>query len=137
MYLIDTNVISALRRPDQTSRSLVEWAGGISEDDLYLSVMTLYEIDIGIRRIERRDPGQGQGLRGWFDRRVVSGFRERILPIDPAIAIRASALQVPDPMPEADGLIAATALVHRLTLVTRNVRDFTRTGVEILNPWDL
>jgi len=136
MYLIDTNVISALRRPEQAPESLIEWASSASEGDLYVSAITLYEIDIGIRRLERRDPAQAEGLRGWFDRRVVSGFRERILPVDHAVSIRAAALQVPDPMPEADGFIAATALVHRLTLVTRNVRNFARTGVKIVNPWN-
>ena len=98
--------------------------------------MSVYEIEVGIRRIERRDPAQGEILRTWFSRRILPSFRARILPIDEAIAMQCAQLHVPDPRPERDSFIAATALVHRLTLVTRNVRDFVDTGVKFFNPWE-
>ena len=135
MYLLDTNVVSALRRPEREPRQIVTWAASVAEDELYLSALSIYEIEVGIGRLERRDQPQASRLRDWLDRRVVPGFRDRILPLDETVAARAAALQVPDSMPEADGFIAATALVHRLTLVTRNVRDFESSGVSLLNPW--
>jgi toxin FitB len=98
--------------------------------------MSVYEIDLGIRRVERRDSTQGEVLRAWFTKRVIGSFRDRILPITEAVAIQCAQLQVPNPRPERDSFIAATALVHRLTVVTRNVRDFVDLGVKILDPWD-
>jgi predicted nucleic acid-binding protein len=136
MYLIDTNVLSALRRPETAPPAVTEWAEAIPVGDLYLPVMSVYEIDLGIRRMERRDPAQGAVLRVWFSRRVIANFRDRILPINEAVAMRCAQLQVPDPRPERDSFIAATALVHRLTVVTPNVRDFVDMGVTVLNPWD-
>ena len=135
MFLLDTNVLSALRRPDTAPAQLVAWAAETPISDLYVSVMSVYEIDIGIRRIERRDTAQGGVLRAWFTRSVLGNFRGRILPVDEAVAMKCAELQVPDPKAERDCFIAATALVHRVVLVTRNVRDFTATGVELFNPW--
>ena len=136
MYLLDTNVVSSLRRPEQAPPPLVAWAAAVSVADLYLSVISLYEIELGIRRIERRDAAQGETLRRWFGGRIIAGFRDRILPISEPIALCCATLQVPDPRPERDCFIAATALVHRLTVVTRNERDFAGTGVTFLNPWE-
>lgn len=136
MFLLDTNVLSAMRRPDQAPPSLSAWAASIPVGDLYISAMSVYEIDFGIRRIERRDGQQGALLRNWFTRRVMGSFRDRILPMDETVAQRCAALQVPDPRPERDSFIAATALAHSLVLVTRNVRDFAETGVELFNPWN-
>lgn len=132
MFLLDTNVLSALRRPDTAPARLVAWAADIPVSDLYVSAMSVYEIDVGIRRIERHDTLQGNVLRAWFDRRILGNFRGRILPVDETVAVRCAELQVPDPKPERDCFIAATALVHRLVLVTRNVRDFAATGVDVL-----
>jgi predicted nucleic acid-binding protein len=134
MYLLDTNVVSALRRPQMAPPSLVAWAGSVAVENLFVSVITLYELELGIRRVERRDPPQGRVLRLWLERHVNAHFHGRILPIDDIIAARAAALQVPDPRPERDTFIAATALVHGLTVVTRNVRDFA--PVATVNPWD-
>jgi predicted nucleic acid-binding protein len=135
MFLLDTNVLSALRRPETAPAQLIAWAAETPIADLYMSAMSVYEIDIGIRRIERRDVIQGGVLRDWFNQGVLGNFRDRVLPIDASVAIKCAELQVPDPKAERDRFIAATALVHHLVLVTRKVRDFAATGVEILNPW--
>ncbi len=103
--------------------------------ELYLSVITLQELEIGVLLIERRDPAQGAVLRAWLDRQVLPSFAGRILAIDEAVALRSAALHVPHARPVRDGLIAATALVHRMTVVTRNEADFSPTGVPTLNPW--
>ncbi|MDR3516557.1 MAG: type II toxin-antitoxin system VapC family toxin [Azospirillaceae bacterium] len=136
MYLLDTNVVSVLRRPDTAPAPVVSWAAGIEVAEMYLSAMTLYELELGVQRIERRDQVQGEMLRTWLTRSVRTQFRDRILPIDDTVAARCASLQVPDPRPERDSFIGATALVHRLVLVTRNVKDFASMGVELLNPWD-
>jgi predicted nucleic acid-binding protein len=136
MFLVDTNVLAALRRPNHAPSAVAAWAAGVPVAELYLSVMSIYELDLGVRRIERRDSRQGEVLRAWFTRRVLGNFRNRILSIDDAVAARCAELQVLHPRPERDSFIAATALVHRLTVVTRNERDYAGTGVKILNPWE-
>lgn len=134
MYLLDTNVISELRKPS-ADPGVLRWAQNQVATDLFLSAITLYEIDLGVRRMERRDPRQGERLRRWFADGVLAQFTGRILPVDAAVALRAAALQVPDPRPERDCLIAATALVHGLTVITHNARDFLPTGVALVDPW--
>ena len=136
MYLLDTNVVSELRRPDRAERRVRAWAEGIAEGEFHLSVITILEIERGILRLARRDEEQARQLRGWLEGGVLAGFADRIVPVTLEIARRSAALHVPDPVPERDALIAATALVHRMTVVTRNVGDFGRTGVEVLNPWE-
>ena len=136
MFLLDTNVISTLRRPEIAPPGLLAWAGATPITDLYLSVMSVYELELGVQRIERRDPGQGQVLRRWLSGQVMPRFRDRVLAIDDVIAARCAALQIADPRSERDSFIAATALVHRCILVTRNVRDFAPMGIDILNPWE-
>jgi toxin FitB len=133
-YLLDTNVVSELRRP-HANDAVREWIRAQPVATLAISVVTVLELEIGIRRVERRDSGQGEVLRKWLDERVLAAFRERILAIDVEVARRASALHVPDPGPEGDTLIAATALVHGLTVATPNVADFTPTGVPLVDPW--
>jgi hypothetical protein len=137
MYLLDTDVVSALRRPDTAPASLVSWASEVEVAEQYLSAMTLYELELGVQRIERRDQIQGKMLRTWLSRSVRTQFRDRILPIDDTVAARCASLQVPDPRPERDSFMGATALVHRLVLVTRNVKDFAgMADLDLLNPWD-
>jgi len=138
MYLLDTNVISELRRIrlGRADARVTAWAASVDAAEMYLSVITIQELDIGVRLAERRDRSQGQVLRAWLDDHVLPAFAERILDVDIAIALRSAGLHVPDPRPLADGLIAATALVHGMTVVTRNVEDFRPTGVPLLNPWD-
>ena len=135
MYILDTNALSELRRRDRSDPGLASWVRGAVETRLYLSVMTVFEIELGASRIARRDPAQGAMLRAWIDDTVLVRFADRILPINAAVATRAARLHVPDPRPERDALIAATALVHGFTVVTRNVADFEPTGVAVLNPW--
>jgi toxin FitB len=136
MYLLDTNVVSELRRRDRTNPKVAIWADAVAPADLFLSAITVLEIEAGVLMVERRDQAQGVVLRAWLDGKVLPAFAERILPVDTAVAQRCARLHVPDPHAERDALIAATALVHRLTLVTRNVADFQRMGVALLNPWD-
>lgn len=133
-YLLDTNVVSELRRP-RAAGPVREWIRAQSPASLAISVVTLLELEIGVRRMEERDPNQGRLLRQWLDERVRTAFRGRILPIDAAVAVQAAELHVPDPRPERDSLIAATALVHGLIVATRNTGDFAPTGCRLLDPW--
>ena len=135
MYLLDTNVITALRRGNRIDPGVADWARGVDSAELFLSSITILEIETGILLMERRDPAQGAVLRSWMDHRVLPAFESRILPIDTSVAQRCARLHVPDPRAERDALIAATALVHRLKVVTRNVADFRPMGVDLINPW--
>jgi toxin FitB len=135
MFLLDTNVISELRREQLAHPNVALWAGSKFADDLFLSAITIMEIELGCLRLERRDPRQGKALRDWLENYVLDHFQGRILSIDTAIARQCARLHVPDPKPERDSMIAATALVHEITLVTRNTKDFARTGARIINPW--
>lgn len=138
MYLLDTNVVSELRkvRLGKADRHVANWADSIDAADLYLSAITIQEIEIGVLLAERRDSSQGAIFRSWMNDHVLPAFTGRILTVDTAVALRSARLHVPDPHPVRDGLIAATALVHGMTVVTRNVVDFAPTGVKTLNPWD-
>jgi len=137
MYLLDTNVVSELRkiRHGRADSRLAEWADSVDAVDLYLSAITVQELESGILLAERRDPPQGAIFRTWLNSHVLPAFTGRILPVDTAVAQRSARLHVPDPRPVRDGLIAATALVHGMTVVTRNAADFEPSGVAILNPW--
>src|SRR5262245_8393498 len=134
MFLLDTNIVSELRRPEKADPAIVTWAGTLPAASLFLSVISILEIEVGARRIERRDSAQGAILRAWIDNQILPRFEGRILAIDSAVALRCAQLHVPDPRAERDALIAATALVHGLTIVTRNVSDFEPMGVAVLNP---
>ncbi|WP_460116906.1 PIN domain-containing protein [Pseudomonas sp. S2_C03] len=134
MYLLDTNVISELRKP-QADANVVAWAKSILAPRLFISAITLKELETGVLRMERRDPAQGSVLRTWLKRHVMPAFDGRILAVDAAVALRCARLHVPDQANESDALIAATALVHGLTVVTRNIDDFKSSGVELINPW--
>ena len=134
-YLIDTNVWSELRNRGRADNNVRIWAEGANPAELYLSAVTVFELERGVLLIERRDPRQGARLRCWLEERVLEPFTGQILPIDARIARRCASLHVPDPRPERDALIAATALTHGLTVVTRNVGDFEPMGVALLNPW--
>lgn len=135
MFLLDTNVLSDLRRPDKANHGLAAWAGGMAPGDLFISAITLFEIELGVAQAGWKDAAKGKVLRAWIDGQVMPAFRDRIIPVDASVVQRCAPLHVPDPRPQRDGLIAATALVHRLTVVTRNVRDFEPMGVALLNPW--
>jgi predicted nucleic acid-binding protein len=137
MYLLDTNVISEIRkiRFGSANKNVAKWADDVDARELYLSVITVEELEIGVLLLERRDPKQGTVLRAWLDQQVLPAFEGRILEIDMAIVLRSAHLHVPNPKPLRDGLIAATALVHSMTVVTRNVDDFKMAGVKIFDPW--
>lgn len=136
MFLLDTNVISELRRPDKADRNVVAWSNAVPAVNFFMSVVSILEIELGARLIDRSDAVQGTVLRAWINDQVLARFEGRILAIDTAVAQRCAQLHVPNPRAERDALIAATALVHGLTVVTRNVGDFEPTGVPLLNPWD-
>jgi predicted nucleic acid-binding protein len=137
MFLLDTNVISELRRPERANPNVVAWARTIPSASFFLSAISILEIELGTLQVARRDTAQGAVLRAWIDDQILRRFEGRILPIDTAVAQRCAHLHVPDPRAERDALIAATALVHGLTVVTRNVADFNRVGVALLNPWEV
>ena len=132
--LLDTNVVSELRKPS-ASPAVVTWANGLQRREAFLSVVTVREIEAGVLLVERRDPRQGALLRSWLEEQILVNYRDRLLPVDLAVARRAAALHVPDPRPERDALITATALVHGLTVATRNVADFEPMGVAVIDPW--
>lgn len=137
MYLLDTNVVSELRRAKagKADPCVVAWAASVSVASLFVSAITLLELELGVLRIERRDSVQGAHLRAWLEEQVLPAFSERILPVDVAVARRCARLHVPDPRSERDALIAAAALTHGLIVVTRNIADFQPTGVGTFDPW--
>lgn len=135
MFLLDTNVISELRRPDRADRKVVAWAESIPAASFFLSAITILEVELGALQIERKDSVQGAMLRAWIDDHILTRFEGRILAVDTAVAQCCAGLHVPDRRSERDALIAATAIVHGLTVVTRNVSDFEPIGVTLFNPW--
>lgn len=137
MYLLDTNVISELRKvkSEKANKNVEAWADNVASSSLYLSVVTVLELETGVLLLERRDAAQGAILRAWLDRHVLPAFSGRILAVDLPVARTCAAINVPNPRPQRDALIAATALVHGMTVVTRNVLDFEYTGAQLLNPW--
>ena len=137
MYLLDTNVVSELHRAirGKGDPQVTAWLAHTGLPTCYISAITLMELEIGVLRLERRDIAQAMPLREWLEARVVPEFSERVLAVDETVARRCAALHVPNPRPERDAMIAATALVHGMTVVTRNTADFEATGVALLNPW--
>ncbi|MGI8399345.1 type II toxin-antitoxin system VapC family toxin [Agrobacterium deltaense] len=136
-YLLDTNVVSELRKvgDGKADLNVTTWLGAKDSRDLYISAITILELERGILSIQRRDIEQGSRLRTWMDSRVRPEFAERMISIDEAIATRCVHLHIPDRRNEADALIAATAIVHGLVVVTRNIHDFQGTGVVLVDPW--
>ncbi len=138
MFVLDTNVVSELRkvRSGKADANVTAWAESVDAADLFVSAITIMELELGVLSIERKDATQGAMLRAWLEQHVLPEFSGRTLPVDTAVAQRCARLHVPDKRGERDALIAATALVHGMTMVTRNVADFEPTGVKILNPWE-
>lgn len=135
-FLLDTNVVSELRRPRRANPEVLAWARSIPALQLFLSSITILELEMGALLLGRRDRPQATLLRRWIDGSVMPSFAGRILPVDTAVARRCAQLHVPDPRPYRDSLIAATALVHDLIVVTRNRADFQPMNVAVLNPWE-
>jgi len=135
MFVLDTNVVSELRRPEKAHPKVVAWSASWPLASFFLSAVTVLELEVGVLLIQRKDRAQGLILRSWLDDQVLPRFEGRVLAVDTAVAQRCARLHVPDPRAERDALIAATALVHGMTIVTRNTSDFESTGAQILNPW--
>lgn len=136
--LLDTNVVSELRkvRTGKADPNVARWAENVLAADLFISAITVQELEIGVRLVERRDSAQGAVLRDWLDHQVWPAFAGRILPVDVPVALCSAQMHIPDPRPIRDCLIAATAKVHHMTVVTRNTADFAASGVALLNPWN-
>ena len=137
MFVLDTNVVSELRkvRLGRANVQVARWADTVDAITLYISAITVLELKLGILLIEHRDAKQARGLRNWLDEHVLPEFADRILPVDAVVARRCAHLHIPDPRSERDALIGATALVHGMTIVTRNASDFAATGVKVFDPW--
>ena len=135
MFLLDTNVVSELRRGEKSDPHVFSWASHNEQTEFFISAITILEMEIGALQRARNDEAQGRMLRRWIDETVLVRFDGKILAVDTAIALRCARLHVPNRKPERDALIAATALVHGLTLATRNTRDFEPTGAKLFNPW--
>ena len=139
MFVLDTNVVSELRkvRLGKANMNVTAWAERVDAADLFVSAITIMELEFGVLSIERKDATQGAMLRSWLEQQVLPEFARRTLPVDTAVAQRCARLHVPDKRSERDALIAATALVHGMTVVTRNTADFVPTGVSLIDPWQV
>lgn len=133
-FLLDTNIISEIRKKDRAHPNVIAWVNGTDVRDMGTSVVVLAEIRRGIEFKRRHDPSQAKALDAWFEQ-MRRGLADRVLPVDEAVADRWARLNAPDPLPFIDGLLAATAIVRDLTLVTRNIADVKRTGVRLLDPF--
>ena len=138
MYLLDTSIVSELRKCSigKGNPSVRRWARSVAPNELYLSAITILEIEMGILLKERKDPQQGALLRAWMNQKLMLAFEDRILALDTPVALTCAKLHIPNPKSERDAMIAATAITHKMTLVTRNIKDFNKTGANLLNPWE-
>ena len=134
-YLLDTNIISELRKGDRADPAVATWWNGVDEDDLWLSPLVLGEIGKGVELVRQRDPGKAEALEAWLAD-VNSHFGNRVLPIDTAVAEQWGMMNAIRPVPVIDALLAATAKANGLILVTRDVADVAGLGVDVLNPFE-
>ena len=136
MFVLDTNVISELRRPTKANAKVLAWANATPVSQTYVSAITILEIELGALLMERKDKAHAKVLRAWIDAQILPRFEGRILAVDTAVALCCARLHVPATRAERDALIGATAKVHAMTVVTRNIADFGMAGIKVLNPWD-
>ncbi len=136
MFLLDTDVVSELRRPQKAQPRVVAWAQALAPEDMFISSVSILELEVGALLLARRDPAQGRIIRQWIENRVLPAFAGRVIAVDTAVALRCAALHVPNPKPYRDSLIAASALVHGLTVATRNSLGFESMPVDVVNPWN-
>jgi len=139
MLLLDTNVVSELRKvaSGKADPNVVVWNETVDPAETFISSVVLHELEIGVRLVEHNDAVAGKVLRNWLESTVLGTFSGRILPLDEAAAVQAAKWHVPNPRPINDAYIAAAAFTKRMTLVTRNVKDFEGMGVNLVNPWDM
>lgn len=135
MFLLDTNVVSELRKAGKANPGVLQWCEGVDPERLYLSSVTILELETGALLLARRDKAQAKVIAAWIEQRILPAFSDRILPVDTAVARACASYHVPNPLPYRDSLIAATAAVHRLTIVTRNRGDFEQMFADVLDPW--
>ncbi|MBK2124529.1 type II toxin-antitoxin system VapC family toxin [Fangia hongkongensis] len=138
MYVVDTNVISELRKAavKKADINVVKWASSVSASELFVSSISILELEIGILSKQRKDKPQGDILRAWMDSHVMPAFADRILAFDANVAKKCARLHIPDPKSDRDAMIGATALLHGMTLVTRDIADFKWMKLSCINPWD-
>ena len=138
MYLLDTNVISEFRKMDagKGDKEVKAWAKSVPVSAMFISVITILELEMGILAKERKDPDQGVVLRKWFDKQVIPTFKDRIISVDVSVAKQCAQFHIPNPKSERDALIAATAKTNGMILVTRNIVDFKDIKIKVINPWD-
>jgi len=138
MYILDTNVVSEARkiRAGRGDSAVANWLDEVSPEDMYISVISVHELETGISLKERADKIQGSILREWFENHVLVAFKDRILPVTTEAAIESAKLHVPNPQPLQDAYIAGTALANKMVVVTRNISDFEKMKVPVFNPWD-
>ncbi len=136
MFLLDTNILLELRRPHKAHPRVLQWASQVRVQDMYISVISILEIEMGILRVKRHDVAQAEILLDWLEHHILPQFQGRILGVNVAVARCCAALHIPDPQAERDALIAATALTYNMTVVTRNTKDFIASSVPLFNPFD-
>lgn len=137
MYILDTNVISEIRKAksNRADTNVIAWANSTPSSEMFVSAITILELEMGVLAKQRKDPEQGNILRAWLDNHVMIAFADRILPFDTAVAKRCAKLHIPNPKSDRDAMIGATVLTHGMRLVTRNVADFQWMNLDIINPW--
>ncbi|AYG70663.1 type II toxin-antitoxin system VapC family toxin [Rhizobium sp. CCGE531] len=138
MLLLDTNVVSELRKvaTGKADPNVAVWNETVDPAETFISSVVLHELEVGVRLVEHNDAVAGKVMRNWLENNVHTAFSGRILPLDEAAAVQAAQWHVPNPKPINDAYIAATAFTRRMTLVTRNVKDFEGMGVALVNPWE-
>jgi predicted nucleic acid-binding protein len=136
MYVLDTNVISELRKLKRVDRAVLRWLESVPIEAQYLSAISIFEVELGIIKAERTNNEEAIAYKTWLNRKVLPSFAGRILPLNEKIAVVFARMMAPKTRPYRDAIIAATAQHHGYAVVTRNVRDFVELPVRVINPWE-